>query len=169
MTPQPDGPPMAQKSWFGRNWKWLLPVGCGTPLLCCLSFAAVTYFTVTKVIGASPVFAQALQRANDNPEVKAALGTPVTPGFGLQGSMNETNGEGTADVTAPLEGPKGKGTMHLRATGRGGRWTFQQLDVEAGGKTISLLEAEAPPQQDPEPAVPDEPADDDKAPDEAGD
>ena len=164
MTPDPNAP-VAQKSWFGRNWKWLLPVGCVVPMLCCLSFAGATYFGVSKVITASGPFTDAITRANGNADVQATLGTPLTPGLGVSGSLNETNGSGSANFTVPLEGPKGKGTLRVEGRGRGGQWTYSVMEIEAGGKIINLLEGGGgrapndlpPPDDQPEPEPEDPP------------
>ncbi|MFZ5444430.1 MAG: cytochrome c oxidase assembly factor Coa1 family protein [Myxococcota bacterium] len=148
MTPNPSAP-APQPGWFSRNWKWLVPVACIVPTLCCVTFGAVAYFGASKMIQASPVFAMAMAKASSNPEVQATLGTPLAPGLGLNGGYNEKNGSGTADFSLPLEGPKGKGTLVVKATGRGGSWNFQVLEVEAGGKRINLLD-DAPPTDEPE-------------------
>lgn len=49
MTPNPEGP-MQQPSWFSRNWKWLLPVGCVLPMMCCGVFGLGAYLAVSKII-----------------------------------------------------------------------------------------------------------------------
>jgi hypothetical protein len=143
MTPNANvAPPAQQPGWFSRNWKWFLPVGCLVPMLCCGTFGAVTYLGVSKLITESPVFKLALEKAEKNPEVATTLGTPLHAGFGVSGSLNETNGDGNADFSIPLEGPKGKGSLVVRATGRNGKWDYATLQVEAGGKTIELLNDE---------------------------
>lgn len=140
MTPHPDGAPVQQKGWFARNWKWLVPVGCLTPILCCGGFGAVTYVGVTKLIQSSGAYVNALAKATNDAEVREAFGGAVTPGGFLQGEVNEKNGEGTADFQVPLNGPKGEGKLYVRGSGRGEKWTFSRLEVEApGGKTINLL------------------------------
>ncbi|MEW6431831.1 MAG: cytochrome c oxidase assembly factor Coa1 family protein [Myxococcota bacterium] len=145
MTPQGQaGVPAQQPGWFSRNWKWVVGLGCALPLLCCGVFSIGTYFTVTRVIQGTPVFAEAVAKANQNPEVTAALGSPVTPGFMLQGSVNESGGGGSAEFTIPLEGPKGKGSMQVRASKKGGQWTFDSLTADVGGKTVDLLAGDAP-------------------------
>ncbi|MFO0594868.1 MAG: cytochrome c oxidase assembly factor Coa1 family protein [Myxococcaceae bacterium] len=142
----PDGqPPMQQQSWFGRNWKWLVPVGCGVPMICCLSFAAMTYFGASKLIEGSAPFVEAISKATGNDEVKATLGTPLKAGMGLNGSFNEKNGNGTADFSVPISGPKGSGTLRVKGTSLGGVWVYDVMQVEAGGKVIDLLENDAPP------------------------
>ena len=141
--PQPDGPPVAPQSWWSRNWKWVVPVGCLVPMLCCFSFVGATYFGVTKVIEGSPAFTEAFARASDNPDVQATLGTPLSPGFGLSGEVKENGNGGNANFSVPLEGPKGKGTLHVEAKRINGRWNFSRIDVDAGGKSIDVLQGAA--------------------------
>ena len=157
MTPNAESP-MQQPNWFSRNWKWLLPVGCLVPMVCCGVFGFGTYFAVTKVIQSSGAYAGALEKVNQNPDVAATLGTPVMPGFGMSGEVKENNQSGSADFTVPINGSKGKGSMHVVARRTGGEWNFERIDVEAGGKTIDVLAderrdaADVPPAQDDEPA-----------------
>ena len=157
MTPNPEAP-MQQPSWFSRNWKWLLPVGCLVPLLCCGSFAGFTAFTVAATMKSSVAFTEGLSRASANEEVRAALGTPIEASGFPMGSVNSTNGRGTADVTVGLTGPKGKGTLHVSARSTGpGKWEFDVIDVDVeGGATINVLgdtqEAPLPEPDEEEPA-----------------
>jgi hypothetical protein len=137
--PQPDGSPVAPQSWWSRNWKWVVPVGCLVPMLCCLSFVGATYFGVSKLIEGSPVFATALERASGHPEVKELLGEPLIPGFGVQGNLNESGEGGVANFSVPISGPKGKGKLFVEAQRVRGRWDFERIDVEAGGKMIDVL------------------------------
>ena len=164
MTPNAEAP-MQQPNWFSRNWKWLVPVGCLVPMMCCGVFGFGTYFAVTKVIQASGAYAGALEQVNRNPEVAATLGTPVMPGLGMSGSVKEQNEGGSADFSVPINGSKGEGRMHVVAVREGGQWTFTTIDVVAGGKTIDVLAAQRkeelpdePPPEDEQP--PDEPAGD---------
>ncbi|MDP1824103.1 MAG: cytochrome c oxidase assembly factor Coa1 family protein [Archangium sp.] len=155
MTPNANAePPMQQPGWFSRNWKWLLPVGCVVPLMCCGVFGLGTYFAASKMIEGSGAFAEAFAKASQNEEVTAALGAPITPGFGMSGEIKQNNDHGTADFTVPLKGSKGSGSMHVVARQRGGVWQFETIDVEAGGKTINVLAGSAkepPPENDPPP------------------
>lgn len=138
MTPNAEAP-APQPGWFSRNWKWAVPVGCLTPVLCCGVFGAVTFLGVTKAIQSSGVYAESLAKAVTNPEVKAALGSPVRPGMMMQGSINEANGAGEADFEIPLEGPRGQGTLYVSARKpAGGIWSYQRLEVEAVGQRINL-------------------------------
>lgn len=140
MTPNPDAP-VQQQSWFGRNWKWLVPVGCLVPVLCCGTFGASVFFGVTRVIQGSGAFREGLTRASANEDVKALLGTPLEPGMTVQGSLNN----GVANFDAAIKGPKGDGTLHVEAREGGGAVTFQALEVRAQGKVIDLLKRPAGP------------------------
>jgi hypothetical protein len=144
VTPDPNAP-VAQQSWFSRNWKWLIPVGCGLPLICCGVFGAVTFLGATTAMKSSEVYAEALGKALSNPDVREALGEPITPGLMPQGSVETKNGKGTAELAIPLSGPKAKGTLSLKAAkGASGSWTFSHLEVEVGAKRIDLLNGAAP-------------------------
>ena len=158
MTPNAE-PPMQQPGWFSRNWKWLVPVGCLVPLMCCGGLTAVTYLAASKMIQSSGAYAEALLKAAQNPEVTAALGAPLTPGFGMSGEVKQNNDSGSADFTVPINGSKGAGTMHVVATRSGGVWKFRTIEVEAGGKTIDVLAAEkkAEPPEAPENDEPPDP------------
>jgi hypothetical protein len=140
MTPQGQvGAPAQQPGWFSRNWKWLLGVGCLGMVTCCGLFGAVTWFTAQKVIQGSPVFAEAIAKANSNPDVTAALGHPVTPGGMVQGEVKDSGGTGSASLTLPIEGPKGKGTLYVEATKSGNEWKFTSLKADVGGPQVDLL------------------------------
>lgn len=161
MNPNPNAP-VQQPNWFSRNWKWLLPVGCLVPLTCCGVFGIGTYLGVSKIIQSSGAYMGAIAEVNANPDVDKEIGTPVTPGMGMSGEVKENNGMGTADFTTPIEGPKGKGSLRVVATGKNGQWTYTVLEVTANGKTIDVLKPEPerpadPPEEDQEPQDPAEP------------
>jgi hypothetical protein len=161
MNPNPEAP-MQQKGWFSRNWKWLLPVGCLVPLMCCGGFGAVTYFGVTTMIQSSVPFKEAMEKVNQSPEVAKLIGTPASPTIGVSGNFNETNGSGTADFTVPLKGKKGAGTLHVVAHATGGKWEFSKIDVSAHAKTIDVLEGDRKANEPPPEDAPDD--DGDQAP-----
>lgn len=140
MTPSPNAP-TGQKSWLRRNLLWLVPVGCLVPMLCCGVFGAATFVGVNKAIQSSSIYAETLASAVANEDVKKALGTPITPGFVLQGSIEETNGVGEADFEIPLKGPRGEATVWVVASKKaGGRWAYTHFEVDLGMKRLDLLE-----------------------------
>lgn len=148
MTPNPDGS-VQQRPWFSRNWKWLVPVGCLVPFLCCGSFAGVTFLGVGTMIKSSEAYKEAVTRSEADPEVQASLGTPLTGGLLVTGSLKDENGNGTADFNVGVSGPKGKGTLHVVGTSTNGRWQLFTIDVDTDSKTIHVIkEQDAPPLPD---------------------
>src|SRR5262249_21207140 len=95
----------------------------------------------------SDVYKEALAKAKDNDAVKQALGEPVEDAFMPMGSINIQNDTGHADLQVFLKGPKGAAQYHIVADKKGGKWTYQTLEVtvpEQNGqpsKTINLLQA----------------------------
>ena len=127
--------------WWSRNWKWFVPTGCClTPLV--LGGAFVT-FLVLVVFGAlkqSDVYKIAVARAKGDSRVVAALGTPINEGWYLSGKTNVNGASGDADLSIPISGPNGKGTIYAVATKSAGEWTYSKLvvKIESTGETIDL-------------------------------
>jgi hypothetical protein len=133
--------------WWSRNWKWFVPTGCclGT-LLCVILAVAVFGFSifaifsgVSAALKGSEPYKVAVARANANEKVIAALGTPMTEGF-PSGSINTHNDTGDVDLSIPISGPKGKGTIHVVGTRSAETWTYSKMSVTitGTGQTIDL-------------------------------
>src|SRR4051794_33678843 len=122
-APMPGPGPAPKRSWWGRNWKWVVPVGCLLPLLSCGGGIIAIFFGVTGIIKSSEPYKHALALAQSNPAVVAALGTPITAGKFSGGTYNVSNGSGSANFVIPISGPKGSGAIYVVATRSGGKWT----------------------------------------------
>ena len=137
MTAPP--PPPAQPSWWSRNWMWVVPVGCLTPIvLFALFFAGIVFF-VFKLIRSTDVYRDSLARAQAHPEVVRRLGSPIEPKWWVLGSINVDNDEGEADFVVPIRGPKGDGAIEVEATKNDGKWTYSRLVVDMDGAEVDLL------------------------------
>ena len=136
--PAPGAPPPAQKS---GCWKWGA-LGClGVIILGALGIGAVVVI-VFGAIKSSDVYKQALARAQNDPRVIAALGSPVTAGFLVTGNVHVSGGSGNANITLPIRGPKGKGRVRGVATRDSSGWHFTELTaVIENGPPINLLES----------------------------
>ena len=133
--------------WWSRNWKWFVPTGCclGT-LLCLILAVAVFGFSmfaifsgVSAALKSSEPYKVALARAKANDKVTTALGTRITEEF-ANGSINISGSSGEVDLTIPISGPKGKGTIYVVGTRSGGTWTYSKMSVTitGTGETIDL-------------------------------
>jgi hypothetical protein len=141
-----DAPPQ-RRSWWDRNWKWVVPVGC-------LGLAAIPVAFVLGILGvvfgamrsAGPVD-EAVRLARANRQVVEALGEPVEKGWLVGGSINVTGPSGRAELSIPLSGPKGSGKLYLIADKRAGRWEFElaEVEIEGRGERIDLLADRASP------------------------
>lgn len=140
---RPTQPHHPQRGWWSRNWKWFVPLGCLAITALVLIGIAAIVGVVFKAMKSSDVYREALRRAQSHPEVQAALGTPIEAGWWMSGQININNDTGNANITIPISGPQGKGTIHAVATKEGGRWRYSRLEVQvAGGTAINLLTAE---------------------------
>jgi hypothetical protein len=100
-------------------------------------------FLVLVVFGAmkqSDAYKMAVARATADPRVTSALGTPISEGWFLSGKTNVNGSSGDADLTIPISGPKGKGTIYAVATKSAGEWTYSKLvvKIDSTGETIDL-------------------------------
>lgn len=130
------------RSWWSRNWKWVVPVGClGMVLLAVLAVGALV-FAVTGGIKSSEVFQMGLERTRSSPAAVAALGEPIEPGWWVSGSIEVTGPSGEARLAAPVSGSTGEGKLYLEGTKTAGAWrlTLLVLETQETGERIDLLE-----------------------------
>lgn len=142
MPPLPPSQP-PRKSWWGRNWKWVVPVGCLTPIILCGGFITVIFVAVFGAIKSSDPYKQSLARVQESAEVQEMLGTPIEPSFWAGGSISVENADGNAELVYTVSGPKGSGVVHTSATKSAGTWTFDSLQVQStsGQQTIDLVQS----------------------------
>jgi formylmethanofuran dehydrogenase subunit D len=144
-VPPPKAP--EQPSWWDRNWKWALPVGCLSTLAIFLVvvgvFAYAIFGFVTSTMKATDAYKNAMAAAQNNSAVTEALGTPLTVGWLISGSFDIKGSSGSADMSIPISGPKGSGTLFVVATKSAGVWTYKTLAAEID-KTKQRIELEAP-------------------------
>ena len=134
-------PPEKTATWWQRNWKWFVPVGCLGLLAIFTGFVALIVTIVFGVIKSSDVYQEALARAKTDPAVEMALGTPIEKGLLVMGNINVSGSSGEADLAIPISGPDDEATIYAVAEKSAGRWTFLTLVVEikTTGDRIDLM------------------------------
>ena len=140
-----------KKNWWDRNWKWVVPVGCLTGIAAFVGFIALIMMIGFGAMKASDVYREALAIAKADPAVVEALGTPIKAGFFTSGNINVNGPSGNADLSIPISGPKGKGTIYVEATKSAGEWLFSRLEVAIAGAQERIY---LQPLTAPKPAVP---------------
>jgi hypothetical protein len=131
--------------WWSRNWKWAVPCGCLALVALAAAGAAGFVWLLRTAMTSSDAYRLAVERAVEHPAVVEALGEPVEPGWFVGGSVHVTGPTGDADLSIPMEGPKGEGTLFVVARKSAGEWSFERLELETDGGRIDLLEPDAPP------------------------
>jgi hypothetical protein len=128
-------------NWWSRNWKWFVPVGCFSICLLFAGFIALIMTFVFGVMRSSDAYKLALIRARAHPAVVEALGSPLQEGWFTSGNVNVTGPSGNAELSIPVSGPKGSGTLYLEARKSTGEWAFSKLVLKVGksGRRIDLL------------------------------
>lgn len=116
--------------WWSRNWKWFVPTGCFTLLLLGAAFITLIVVTVFAAMKSTDAYKTATARAKANDKVRAALGTPIKERIFLSGKTNVEGSSGTTEMSIPISGPKGKGTIYVIGRKTAGRWSYSTLEVE---------------------------------------
>ena len=140
-TPAPPIPPR-RANWWGRNWKWFVPTGCFTLLALFAAFIFSIFAIVFGAMKSTDVYKDALARARASAAVTEALGSPIKDGFLVSGNTNVNGAGGESNLSIPISGPKGKGTLYLKAEKALGRWNYLGLEVQIEGRDerIDLLQ-----------------------------
>jgi hypothetical protein len=113
---------------------FLLIVGCCTAL----------YFGVTHALKSTQVYVLSIQRAQASPCATSKLGTPLTANGVPQGSANENNDSGSADLTIPIKGPQGTGSVHVIASRENKIWTLTSETLTVAGTDYDLPATPSP-------------------------
>jgi hypothetical protein len=122
LTPRPN--------WWIRNWKWFVPVGCFGTLTLVIAFVVSIAVIVFSAVKSTDVYKGALARAKANSAVIEALGSPITDGFLVSGNTNVNGASGETNLSIPISGPNGKGTIYVAASKSLGQWNYLGLIVE---------------------------------------
>jgi hypothetical protein len=123
-----------------------VPLGCFSIAMLFVVFVGSIALIVFSAVKSSDVYKDALARAKIHPAVIEALGSPVTEGFLVSGNTSVNGASGEANLSVPLSGPKGKGTIYVSATKSLGRWNYSglALEIERTHQRIDLLQRSAP-------------------------
>jgi hypothetical protein len=138
-------PPTPKPNWWTRNWKWFVPVGCLSTAVLFVVFVGSIVLIVFSAVKSTDVYKDALARAKAHPAVIEALGSPITEGFLVSGNTNVNGASGEANLSIPISGPNGKGTIYVAATKSLGRWNYSGLVLEIAKthQRIDLLQGPA--------------------------
>lgn len=132
-----------RKSWFARNWGWVLGGGCLTIIIIGILVVVGVVATVSNSITGSEPYTYAYEKAIDNNFVKQYIGEPIeTNGIGST-DYNFSNGVSTTNLNIPIKGPKAEGVIVVDAEKIDDEWVYKQLYFLGDTETeiINLLDA----------------------------
>lgn len=133
--------PPRERSWLGRNWMWLLPVGCLLPFVAVGGCVALVVVGVFGALKASDAYNLSLAAVKADQAVVEVLGEPIEPSLLVSGNIHVSTQGGNADVHYDVTGPKATGTVHAVAFKEAGSWKFRSLVVETStGEKINVLD-----------------------------
>jgi hypothetical protein len=105
----------------------------------------ISVFTLAEgMMRATRAYSMALSQAQNSPCVAQALGSPLTVEWMISGNTNENGDEGSANLSIPVHGPKGKGTLDLDARKFNGVWKIRSLVLNHDSDEIQIVPANAP-------------------------
>ena len=104
-----------RKSWFSRNWGWLLGGGCLSLIVVAILAIGGIVYKVTDAVKGSEPYAYAYLKTVENESVIELLGTPIeTNGMGNT-SYKYGKGSASAELVIPIKGPKDEGSIIVDA------------------------------------------------------
>ena len=117
-----------------------MPVGCLLPVLFLGGCALAIFFFAMGVLKQTDGYKTALARAQENPAVIEAIGSPISQTGIVSGNSNANGATGELNLSIPLRGPKGKATLYVEAKKSTEIWYFQTMvvKIEKTGKRIDL-------------------------------
>jgi hypothetical protein len=133
---------VTEKEWYERNKKWAVPVGCLVAIVVIVSFFGGIFLIAFGALKYSGVYVESLKKSHASLAVVQALGEPIEEGFFVFGSIHVNGPSGEADISIPISGPKGSGTIYAVATKSAGIWHFEllQVDIKGSEDRIDLLD-----------------------------
>lgn len=103
-------------------------------------FVALLIF-VEGMMRQSDVYKMTLQQAQNSPCVNTLIGSPLTPGWMISGDEQTSDTDGSADLSFPVRGPKGKGSLEVAAKKQGGVWKINSLNLLRGAEKTEIVPA----------------------------
>jgi len=131
-----------KKSWFKRNWPWVVPVGgCLTLIVIFFVFIGTAIFGVSKMFTGSEPYKDGLDKVQRDEYVVQQLGEPIETNGIMSGSLKLENDEGTVDISIPIKGPDGEGKLFIVGSKENDQWTYSEMYViiEETNEQVDLL------------------------------
>jgi len=118
-------------------------IGCGCVALILIAglVGGGIFYGVTKLLKNNDPYRDSIAAVQSNRAALDALGEPIEARFFLSGNIALNNGESTVDISIPVFGPKGKGSIHTVGTKPSGSptWIYTTWELAVEGKPEPIL------------------------------
>lgn len=132
------GEPPKKQGLFSEHWKR------NSGIILCV---AVVFATgLISLMSNSEVSKLAFAKAQSDSNVRQQIGEPIKRGFSTSGTIQFSGPSGSADISFPISGPKGKATVYAVAEKSADIWTFTTLQVQVNDQKERLNLLKEPPQ-----------------------
>jgi len=136
----PLGAPLPPKARPGQKSIWPLLVTVAVVFVALVGlFVAFVFWSVERSFRSSEPFSLAVNQAQHSRCVIAQFGAPVIAKGFIEGHLNLSNGDGSADLQIPIQGPNGKGSLHIEASRSEAVWHIDSLTAFTDDGQIHLL------------------------------
>jgi hypothetical protein len=134
--------PPRPRTWFDRNWKWLVPLIVVVVVVVFSALIGGVVYFVESTLRTSYPYQLAVKRATESPAVAAKLGIPLRIGWFVSGELGFNGSEGSASLGIPVSGPNGKGRIRVVGKKHANHWSFETLELDVSGQDepIPLLD-----------------------------
>jgi len=95
------------------------------PVIACLIVTGIV-FSVSSM-KSSDAYKIGLSQAKQSEAFISAIGQPSDEGFMVMGTIENQGVMGTAKLSVPVEGPKGRGELYIEASKAAGTWAVVEL------------------------------------------
>jgi len=143
---------IVQKSWWKRNWKWLVSV-CGISLFLIGVFITSGMGEISahfvRAYSDMTLYNNAIDKVNSVQKVKELLGEiePIDNLAIFEGEVQYSNNNKTVNTTIRLKGTKGYARMDIIADKVNNEWVYKKINIRIKNppekkQTIEIIKAE---------------------------
>lgn len=102
-------------------------------------FICSLLLAVENIMRHSQIYKITLSEAERSPCVAARVGQPLTPGWLVSGNIEESDAKGSAHLSIPVRGQKGKGDLVVSGEKQSGTWRIEELVLVQQGVETRLM------------------------------
>jgi len=135
----------SQRSWFGKNWPWVLPVGCCSGCLIMIlvfgiGIGSAVFSLFSEIKEMSPID-EVLVTVNENPKAIEILGENIKSNGFPNGNISIQNNDGEVKFSIPIKGEKGNGILYVNGIRANKKWVYEDLYIliKETAEEINLL------------------------------